>query len=48
MFLAELLYKILREQESSPDMFNFIQNSLMYYDLTENRQQISICGFCSG
>jgi DNA repair protein RecO (recombination protein O) len=36
MFLAELLYKILREQESSPDTFNFIQNSLMYYDLTEN------------
>ncbi len=36
MFLAELLYKILREQESSPDMFSFIQNSLLYYDLTEN------------
>lgn len=36
LFLAELLYKILREQESSPDMFSFIQNSLMYYDLTEN------------
>lgn len=36
MFLAELLYKILREQESSPETFSFIQNSLLYYDLTES------------
>lgn len=35
MFLAEMLYKILREHESSPDTFDFIQNSLIYYDLTE-------------
>lgn len=35
MFLAELLFKILREQESSPETFDFIQNSLMYYDLTQ-------------
>ncbi len=36
IFLAELLYKIFREQESSPDTFSFIKNSLLYYDLTEN------------
>jgi DNA repair protein RecO (recombination protein O) len=35
IFLAELLSKILREQESSPDTFGFIQNSLLYYDLSE-------------
>ncbi len=35
LFLAEILYKVLREQESSPDTFAFIQNSLMYYDLSE-------------
>lgn len=36
IFLSEMLYKILREQESSPDTFSFIQNSLLYYDLTES------------
>lgn len=35
IFLAEFLYKVLREQESSPDTFSFIQNSLLYYDLSE-------------
>lgn len=35
MFLAEMLYKILREHESSPDTYDFIQNSLLYYDLAE-------------
>ncbi len=34
IFLAEFLYKVLREQESSPETFSFIQNSLLYYDLT--------------
>lgn len=35
IFMAELLYKVLREQESSPETFSFIRNSLLYYDLTE-------------
>ena len=35
IFLAEMLYKTLREQESSPDIYDFIQNSLLFYDLAE-------------
>lgn len=35
IFLAEMLYKILREHVSSPDTFDFIRNTLQYYDLTE-------------
>jgi len=33
LFLSEVLNKILREQESSPEMFNFIKNSLLFFDL---------------
>ena len=36
IFLAEILYKVLREQESSEETFNFIQNVLLYYDLAES------------
>lgn len=35
IFLAEMLYKILREQESSPDIYDFIENTLLYYDLED-------------
>ncbi len=35
IFLAEILYKTLLAQESSPEMFDFIKNSLLYFDLTE-------------
>lgn len=35
IFLAEILYKVLREQESSPDTYDFIQNALLFYDLKE-------------
>lgn len=35
IFLAEMLSKTLREQESAPEMFNFIQNSLLFFDLAE-------------
>ena len=36
LFIAEILNKTLREQESSPLLFDFIRNSLIYMDLTEN------------
>jgi DNA repair protein RecO (recombination protein O) len=35
LFLAEVLLKTLREQESAPDLFDFIRNSLLYFDLEE-------------
>ncbi|MFW6289424.1 MAG: DNA repair protein RecO [Mariniphaga sp.] len=34
IFLAEILHKVLREQESAEETFSFIQNSLLYYDLS--------------
>jgi DNA repair protein RecO (recombination protein O) len=36
LFLSEVLNKILREQESSPEMFDFIKNSLLFFDLDES------------
>lgn len=37
IFLAEMLGKTLHEEESSEAMFDFLQNSLLYFDLmTEN------------
>jgi len=36
LFIAEILNKTLREQESSPLLFDFIKNSLIYMDLTDN------------
>ncbi|MGC9355537.1 MAG: DNA repair protein RecO [Mariniphaga sp.] len=35
IFLAEMLGKTLREQESAPEMFEFIRNALLYFDLAE-------------
>ncbi len=35
LFLAEMLSKTLREQESAPEMFDFIQNALLFFDLME-------------
>lgn len=36
IFISEMLYKTLNEQESFPEMFDFIKNSLLYFDLMEN------------
>ncbi len=36
IFLAEVLYKSINEQESYPEMFGFIKNSLLYFDLMES------------
>ena len=35
IFISEMLYKTLNEQESFPEMFDFIKNSLLYFDLME-------------
>ncbi|HSH19772.1 MAG TPA: DNA repair protein RecO [Draconibacterium sp.] len=35
IFLAEVLYKTINEQESNPEMYDFIKNSLLYFDLLE-------------
>ena len=35
MFLAEILYKCLREEESNNELFNFIYHSLSLLDLSE-------------
>lgn len=35
IFIAEMLYKSIHEQESYPEMFDFIKNSLLYFDLME-------------
>lgn len=35
IFMAEILYKTIHEQESYPEMFDFIKNSLLYFDLME-------------
>lgn len=35
IFLAEILYKTISEEESYPELFDFIKNSLLYFDLLE-------------
>ena len=35
IFLAEVLYRSINEQESYPEMYDFIKNSLLYFDLME-------------
>jgi DNA repair protein RecO (recombination protein O) len=35
MFLAEILYKVLREEDPNPDLFNFLVHSLQFLDVAE-------------
>lgn len=39
IFLAEMLYKTIHEQESYPELFEFIKNALLYFDLMEQGWQ---------
>jgi len=39
IFLAEMLYKTIHEQESYPELFDFIKNALLYFDLMEQGWQ---------
>ncbi len=36
LFLAEILFKCLREEEPNPELFEFIHHSLIFLDLTES------------
>lgn len=35
IFLAEVLHKAIHEQESNPEMYDFIKSSLQYFDLMD-------------
>ena len=35
IFLAEVLYKAIHEQESNPEMYDFIKSSVQYFDLMD-------------
>jgi DNA repair protein RecO (recombination protein O) len=35
LFLAEVLYKVLREEDPNPELFGFLQNSLQLLDVSE-------------
>jgi DNA repair protein RecO (recombination protein O) len=35
IFLAEILYKTINEHESYPEMFDFMQNAFLYFDLMD-------------
>lgn len=39
IFLAEMLYKTIHEQESYPELFHFIKSALLYFDLMEEGWQ---------
>lgn len=36
LFLCELVYKAIREEESNPDLFEFLRSFFIHLDLTEN------------
>jgi DNA repair protein RecO (recombination protein O) len=36
IFLAEVLYRAINEQESFPEMFDFMKSALLYFDLMED------------
>jgi DNA repair protein RecO (recombination protein O) len=36
IFIAEILYKTISEQESYPEMFEFMQNAFLYFDLMDH------------
>ena len=35
MFLAEILYKVLREEDPNQDLYDFLENSLQFLDVAE-------------
>ncbi|WP_167617042.1 DNA repair protein RecO [Maribellus sediminis] len=39
IFLAEMLYKTIHEQESYPELYEFIKSALLYFDLMEGGWQ---------
>jgi DNA repair protein RecO (recombination protein O) len=39
IFLSEILYKTIHEEESYPELYNFIKSALLYFDLMEDGWQ---------
>ena len=39
IFLAEMLYKTIHEEESYPELYDYIKSALLYFDLMENGWQ---------
>lgn len=37
IFLAEILFRVLQEEECSPNLFHFLESSIQYFDLMEKR-----------
>lgn len=37
LFITELLYKTLREEEANPELFEFFEDSFRYYDLANDK-----------
>ena len=37
LFLNEILYHVIREEESNADLFNFLKNSIQFLDITESQ-----------
>ena len=35
LFIAEVLYKVLREEESNPDLYEYLENSLQLLDVSD-------------
>jgi DNA repair protein RecO (recombination protein O) len=36
LFLSEVLYRTLKEEEANPELFDFLENAIRYYDLADN------------
>ena len=45
IFLAEVLYKILQEEENNESLFSFIENALVYFDLSDDKISCFHCWF---
>ncbi len=35
LFLSEVLYRTLKEEEANPELFDFLENSVRYFEMTE-------------
>ena len=35
LFLSEILYRTIREEESNPELFSFLENSIRYFNIAE-------------
>lgn len=40
IFIAEVLYKSIKEEEANPELFEFLVNSVQWFDTTEEQQSL--------